>query len=330
MTKKKLIIIIAVVLLGGFLFLRGTSGNKSNKQDNTLRTTVLVRSAKAGTLKKYLDLYGEIKAENEVELTSPVTGKVLRFNRLEGQSVGRGQAVVSIDRFEVGARYAAAPILSPVSGVVTRILLSEGADVTVGTPVAVVGNIDRLEAQIQVPENLAPEVKVGQSVYFKSRSIPDRTFEGKITRRDLSLNPSTRSLTVRAMIPNRDRGLFSGIFAESYVFVEEATNVFVFPDSSLTKTKEGLPAVFVNQDGRAVLKPVTVALAYRDEIAISDGLVEGDEVIVFGREYLSEGAGIQVIYEDGGNNDDTPAVPQDNPNTTSEEASQNTETESSN
>ncbi|MGL4387867.1 MAG: efflux RND transporter periplasmic adaptor subunit [Brevinema sp.] len=312
MTKKKLIILIAVFLVGGILFFRNKSSNKNTKRENNLKTTVLVRSAKANSLKKFLDLYGEIKAENEVELTSPVTGKVLRFNRLEGESVRRSQPVVSIDRFEVGARYAAAPVLSPVSGVVTRILVSEGADVTVGTSVAVVGNIDRLEALIQVPENLAPEVKVGQLVYFKSRSIPDRIFEGKIIRRDLSLNPATRSLTVRATIPNKDHDLFSGIFAESFVFVEEATNVFVFPESSVTKTKEGLPAVFVNQDGRAVLRPVTIALQYRDQIAISEGLEEGEEVIVFGREYLSEGVTIQVIREDA-QEDTTSSIPQDNP-----------------
>ncbi|MGL4561719.1 MAG: efflux RND transporter periplasmic adaptor subunit [Brevinema sp.] len=317
MTKKKLIIIIVIVLVGGILFFRSKSSNNSVKQETVLKTTVLVRSLKAGSLKKFLDLYGELKAKNEVELTSPVTGKVLRFNRLEGQEVRRNQPVVSIDRFEVGARYAPAPILSPVSGVVTRILLSEGADVTVGTPVAVVGDIDELEALIQVPENFAPEVAVGQSVFFKSRAIPDRIFEGKIIRRDLSLNPETRSLTVRASIPNKDHSLFSGIFAESFVFIEEATNVFVVPDSAIAKTREGLPAVFVNQDGRAVLKPVTIALQYRDQVALSGGVVEGEEVIVFGREYLSEGAAIQVITENAQEQEDsTKKIPTDNPTRT--------------
>ena len=296
-SKSKIIMITIILLVLGLGTYRIVSNNLKgkNKKEVDNRTTVLVQKAAAGSLQRFLDLYGELKADNEVSLTSPVTGKVLRFNRLEGQPVRRNQSVVSIDRFEVGARYAAAPVASPVNGVVTRILVSEGADVTVGTPVAMVGDINKLEAVIQVPVSSAPEVKVGQKVYFKTRAIPDRIFEGTITRRDLSLNPETRSLTVRAEIPNRDHVLFSGIFAESFVFIEEATNVYVVPESSLAKTKEGGDAIFVNKDEIAVLTPIEISLRYRDQVAISSGINEGDEMIVFGREYLSDGAPIRPL-----------------------------------
>ena len=296
-SKSKIIMIIIILAVLGVGAYRIVSNNLKGKDKKEIdnRTTVLVQKAAAGSLQRFLDLYGELKADNEVSLTSPVTGKILRFNKLEGQPVRRNQSVVSIDRFEVGARYAPAPVASPVNGVVTRILVSEGADVTVGTPVAMVGDINKLEAVIQVPESSAPEVKVGQKVYFKTRAIPNRIFEGKITRRDLSLNPETRSLTVRAEIPNRDHVLFSGIFAESFVFIEEATNVYVVPESSLAKTKEGGDAIFVNKDEIAVLTPIEISLRYRDQVAISSGINEGDEMIVFGREYLSDGAPIRPL-----------------------------------
>lgn len=308
MKRNILIISILIAIVGLMMFRLGIFEKKSGKKEADNRTTVLVREAKYSSLDRYLDLYGEIKADNEVALTSPVTGKVLRFNRLEGAPVSRNQSVVSIDRFEVGARYAAAPVASPVTGVVTRILVSEGEDVTVGTPVAMVGNVNKLEAIIQVPETYAPEVKIGQKVLFETRAVPDRIFEGKITRRDLSLNSTTRSLTVRAEIPNRDRALFSGIFAESYIFIEQATNVIVVPESALTKTREGEDALFINSNEVAVQKPVTVALRYRDQVAISEGIAEGEEVIVFGREYLSDGAPIRPIAETTTSNE-TSAAP---------------------
>jgi len=298
MTKRKIIILIAIIIgiLGLFFIFKPKK--EIVKAPEIQATTVLVRTAEKGNLKKFLDLYGELKAENEVELTSPVTGKVLRFNRIEGQRVSRNQSVVLIDRFEVGARYAPAPVRSPVNGVVTRILVSEGNDVGIGTPVAMVGNINRLEAKIQVPEIYVPEIKIGQTVYFRTRAIPDRTFKGKIIRRDLSLNPETRSLTVRAMIPNTDHALFSGIFAESYIFTEEAKNIYVVPESALAKTKEGQDAIFINQNDVAVLRPIKIALRYRDLVAISEGVSEGEEMIVFGREYLSEGTPIRVLQEE--------------------------------
>ncbi len=297
--KKILILLVVVGVLGGVFYFRTSQQPSQTRRERMVdnRTTVLVRKAEPGTLQRFLDLYGELKAENEVSVTSPVTGKVLRFNRLEGDRVTKGQSVVSIDRFEVGARYAAAPVASPVSGVVTRILVSEGADVGIGTAVAMVGNVNTLEAVIQVPESYAPEVKIGQTVYFKTRAVPDRVFEGKITRRDLSLDPTTRSLSVRAMIPNRDNALFSGIFAESFVFIEEATNVYVVPESALTKTREGQDAIFINVDEKAVLRPVEIALRYRDQVAIGSGISDGDEMIIFGREYLSDGAPIRPLSE---------------------------------
>ncbi|MGL4677424.1 MAG: efflux RND transporter periplasmic adaptor subunit [Brevinema sp.] len=296
-SKMKIGIVTAILVIAGFIVFRMVSKGKTEERVVDNRTTVLVRKAELGSLQRYLDLYGELKAENEVSITSPVTGKVLRFNRFEGDSVRRNQSVVSIDRFEVGARYAAAPVTSPVNGVVTRILVSEGADVTIGTAVAMVGDINKLEALIQVPENYAPEIKVGQPVYFRTRAVPDRVFEGEITRRDLSLNPDTRSLTVRATIDNKDHALFSGIFAESFVFIEEVTNIFVVPESALAKTKEGQDAIFVNENETAVLRPIEIALRYRDQVAIGSGISVGEEMIVFGREYLSEGAPIRPLPE---------------------------------
>ncbi|MGL4366789.1 MAG: efflux RND transporter periplasmic adaptor subunit [Brevinemataceae bacterium] len=307
--KKKIIIItVAVVALLGIIFIF-RSGNSEQDTQSIQRTTVLVRKAKAGSLKRFLDLYAELKAKNEVDLTSPVTGKIFKINRLEGQSVARGQSVVLVDRFEIGARYAPAPVLSPVNGVVTRILLTEGADVTIGMPIASVGNMNVLEAKIQVPELYVPEVKVGQIVYFQTRAVPDRVFEGKIIRKDLSLNPSTRSLVVRAEISNKDQALFSGIFAESFIFVEEATNVYVVPESALTKTKEGEDAIFINQNDIAVLRPVKISLRYRDQVAISEGIQEDDQMVVFGREYLNQGSPIRVLEEEELVNSNTLSIP---------------------
>ncbi|MGL5721864.1 MAG: efflux RND transporter periplasmic adaptor subunit [Brevinema sp.] len=295
--RKRLFVIIGVALVAIVVF-RMVSINRASKVPTRERiTTVLVRPAEKSSMKRYLDLYGELRAENEVDITSPVTGKVQNLVRMEGDSVGRGQSLMTIDRFEVGVRYAPATVATPVGGVVTRILVNKGEDVIVGKSVAVVGNPDMIEAVIKVPESSAAEVEVGQEVFFQSRSISNQTFTGKIVRRDLSLDPTSRSLTVRANIPNKDRSLFSGIYAESYIFVEEATNVYVVPDSAITKTPDGKDAIYVSIDDKAELRPVTISLRYRDQVAISEGINDGESLVVFGREYLSPGVAIRPLDE---------------------------------
>lgn len=296
-SSKKTLTVLALCVIGFIGYRIFTTKKAADANRNRERiTTVLVRKAEKSSLKRFLDLYAELKAENEVQITSPVSGKVMRLSKLEGQSIGRGQSVLTVDRFEVGARYAPATVQSPVAGVVTRILVSEGEDVTAGKAVAVVGNPNRIEAVIKVPESSAHEIKIGQDVFFQSRSIPDRVFQGKVTRRDLSLDTASRSLTVRAMLSNTG-GLLSGIYAESYIYVEEATNVYIVPDSALTTTQEGKDAIYVSINDKAELRPVTIALRYRDQVALSEGIQEGDQMVVFGREYLSPGVAIRPMEE---------------------------------
>ncbi|MGL5253749.1 MAG: efflux RND transporter periplasmic adaptor subunit [Brevinema sp.] len=295
--RKTIFIIIGIVIFIVLVFRVISTRNAGKANARQRITTVLVRSAQKSSMKRFLDLYGDLKAENEVEITAPVTGKVQSLIRIEGDTVGRGQSLMTIDRFEVGARFAPATVASPVNGVVTRILVNKGEDVTVGKALAVVGNPNIIEAVIRVPEASAAEVEVGQEVFFQSRSVGDKIFKGSIVRRDLSLDPSSRSLTVRAIITNQERTLFSGIYAESYIFVEEVTNVYVVPDSSITKTPDGKDAIYVNINNKAELRPVTISLRYRDQVAISEGINDNESLVVFGREYLSPGVAIRPLDE---------------------------------
>ena len=305
--KKRIFIIIGVAAVVLIAY-RIITVNRANQAPSRERiTTVLVRTAQKSSMKRFLDLYGELKAENEVEITAPVTGKVQSLVRVEGDTVARGQSIMTIDRFEVGVRYAPATVAAPVNGVVTRILVTKGEDVTVGKSIAVVGNPNVIEAVIKVPESTAAEVKLGQEVFFQSRSISNQVFKGTIVRRDLSLDPTSRSLTVRANIPNKDRTLFSGIYAESYIFVEEVSNVYVVPDSAITTTPEGKDAIYISVNDKAELRPITISLRYRDQVAISEGINDGESLVVFGREYLSPGVAIRPLDEKTVNSNTTTA-----------------------
>jgi multidrug efflux pump subunit AcrA (membrane-fusion protein) len=85
--------------------------------------------------------------------------------------------------------------------------------VKVQTPVMVIVNTDPLRVRLLVPEKMAADVAVGQSVSVRVDAHPNRAFEGKVSRINPSVDPQTRSFEVEALLDNKEGALKPGFFA---------------------------------------------------------------------------------------------------------------------
>src|SRR5262249_53052875 len=94
-------------------------------------------------------------------------------------------------------------IRAPFAGQVKQRLVTTGQYVKVQTPVMVIVNADPLRVRLQVPEKAAADVAVGQSVSVQVDAHPDRTFVGKVSRINPSVDPQTRSFEVEALLDNK-------------------------------------------------------------------------------------------------------------------------------
>jgi len=293
MKKYLSLIIVGIILI--FISSCGINKSKKNKEENTI--TVLVKSATKDNLDLYLDLYGTLESQNEVQVFSDVPGKVAKIVKLEGERVSKQDIILYIDRSQIGLNYELAPVRSPVSGYVTSLLVNPGQQIAPSFPVAKVGDITVIECLIRVPEPQANLVKIGQKVLIKSPNNSSKIFNGIIYRKDLSVDPLSRTLLVRARFSNPTRELLSGMYVNVSILIDNAQNVFVLPNTAFFE-EDGASFVFVaTTNNIAKKREVKKIFSYKDKVAISDGISEGEKVVIFGREFLKDGSKINPIEE---------------------------------
>lgn len=287
-----------------------------NKKENPI--SVLVAAPVRQSLEEYLELSAEIKAIKEVEISSDVPGKIANILKYEGSFVNKGDTIALIDRFVIGANYAYAPARTPISGYVTTTYMAVGASIAAATPIANVADISKLEVEIQVPERSITGVELGQKVLIRIPSSPNKEVEAIITKKDYAVNPSTRTLMVKALIDNKDRLFLPGMFSDVSILLNSANNIFVIPNSATFSDDLGKNYIYVvkednsqnpplegkvatdntNKKYRAYIREIDILFRSKDKVALSGGLEDGEEVVMFGREFLKDGSLVNRIEND--------------------------------
>lgn len=307
---KKLFIILCI-----FIFSCNKSQEDLKKKENPI--SVLVAAPIRQHLEEYLDLSAEIKAVKEVEISSDVPGKIANILKYEGTFVKKGDTIALIDRFIIGANYAYAPARTPISGYVTTTYMAVGSSIAASTPIANVADINQLEVEIQVPERSISGIELGQKVLIRVSSSPNKEIQAVITKRDYAVNPSTRTLMVKALIDNKDRLLLPGMFSDVSILLNSADNVFVIPNSAIFSDDSGKNYIYVVKEinsnsapmevktvssndtqYRAYTREINVLFTSKDKVAVSGGIEDGEEVVMFGREFLRNGSLVNRIEND--------------------------------
>ncbi len=295
MSKKPILIIFILVVLIPGLY---SCGQKKRKWGKEQTVSVLVDTVKKKEMKKFLDLTGQLVGREEVKVFSDLPGKLASIRVTEGQYVAKDMIIAYIDRSQPGMEFALAPVRSPISGYVLSVYVVAGQLVSAGTiPIASVGNINNMDVIISVPEKYISEINIGQKFYVKVTAYPDEIFEGEIYRKDLAIDPVSRTLTVRGKIYNTKGRLFSGMYADVSILLRSESSIIVVPMSAIIKTENNEDGVYINDKNKAVIRKVKIAFTYKDNAAIAEGLSEGEEIITFGREFLKDGTPINPIRE---------------------------------
>ena len=313
--RKVTLIFSAILILAIF----STSCKKQvdlKKKENAI--SVLVAAPARQSLEEYLELSAEIKAIKEVEISSDVPGKIANILKYEGSFVNKGDTIALIDRFVIGANYAYAPARTPISGYVTTTYMAVGASIAAATPIANVADISQLEVEIQVPERSITGIELGQKVLIRIPSSPNKEVEATITKKDYAVNPSTRTLMVKALIDNKDRLFLPGMFSDVSILLNSANNIFVIPNSATFSDDLGKNYIYVvkednsqnpplegnvtagntNKQYRAYIREIDILFRSKDKVALSGGLEDGEEVVMFGREFLKDGSLVNRIEND--------------------------------
>ncbi|MCY7323404.1 MAG: efflux RND transporter periplasmic adaptor subunit [Phormidesmis sp. CAN_BIN36] len=196
-------------------------------------------------------------------------------------------------------------VTAPISGRVVDRPITPGETVTVeaaSKPIMTLINDDRVLASGNVYEKDLDKVKTGQRVRVIVKSLPNRSFEGRIADIGTVIEGTTRVVPVKAELNNSNQSLKSGMFAELEILTEQSsTSVMAIPNSAIVN-KEGKTIVFVQQADSYHPVEVTLGQQSGNWVEVKQGLKDGDRIVTEGVTLLAgqsaEGSGTVADNDD--------------------------------
>jgi RND family efflux transporter MFP subunit len=187
-------------------------------------------------------------------------------------------------------------IRTPINGTVVKRSVSGGEQVdgTPATPIVEVAELREVELAANVPAASMALLKQGQAVPLKTDALPGRNFTGHIAAISQSVDPNSNAGLVRIRVSNGEGALRLGMFLGAQIPIETHKNVLTVPVQSIYRDEEGKARVFQVQGDTAIEHEVTLGIetATRDEI--TDGIEEGQTIILNGGYGLEDKAKITV------------------------------------
>ena len=186
-------------------------------------------------------------------------------------------------------------IRAPFAGQVKERTVTQGQYLKVQTPVMVIVDIDPLRVRLKVPEKMAAWAKSGQEVSVNVEAFPGRTFTGKISRINPSVDQQTRTFEVEALIENHDNSLKPGFFVKATIPSDKVDNALFLPQDALLYVY-GVYKIFVIEGNTLKEREVKLGERSGDDVEIVQGLADGERVAlpVKGQE-LKDAATVEIV-----------------------------------
>ncbi|MGG1684927.1 efflux RND transporter periplasmic adaptor subunit [Pseudalkalibacillus sp. NRS-1564] len=186
----------------------------------------------------------------------------------------------------------ATTIESPINGIVSQINAEENAAAVPSTPLAVVVNLNPINAAFQVNSFQITQLQKDQEVKITFDGV-DGSFDGKLKAIPPTANEQTGSFLIEIPIENKDLKIKGGMKATPTIQTDVIENAVTVPKDSIIY---GDDETYVYAPQGKKVKQVNVELgAETDEsIQITKGLSKGDKVITKGKDRLNEASEIQV------------------------------------
>jgi len=186
-------------------------------------------------------------------------------------------------------------IRAPFSGVIGLRRVSAGAYLSPQTAIATLQQLDPVKIDFAVPEQYAGLVEPGREISFSIKGT-EEPFEGRVYAVEPTVDPATRSLTVRAESPNPRGRLVPGAFADVELTVRAVPDALAVPAIAVIPELGGRK-VFVVENGTAQPRQVETGIRTENYLEITAGLDSGDRVITSGLLQLRPGAPVEVLAQ---------------------------------
>jgi len=168
--------------------------------------------------------------------------------------------------------------------------------------------MDSLKADFRIPEVYVGQIKTGQETVVRVDAFPGREFRGRIYAIDPRIDEASRTILLRARIPNGRGELRPGMFVRVTLVLGERPDALWVPEQAIVPMGNG-KFVYRIADGKAVLTPVTIGDRREGRVEIAEGVGPADTVVVGGQTKLFDGMPVAPIGAAKPETSGAPAAP---------------------
>lgn len=243
-----------------------------------------------GTYQQIVEEEGTTRVREKFTIYSPVSGILKRIHKHAGESVDKGETL-AIVKWDFDR-----PVNSPIAGKVLKVIRESEGPIEMGSPILEVGNTDRMEIAAEVLTQEAVHLHPGNPVEIEGWG--GEKLEGKLRLVEPAAFTKISSLgveeqRVRAIVdftPPSEMG--EGFQVRCKIISDKKENQIIAPTASLFREGEDW-FVFQVLKNKARKTKVKMEARSGENALITDGLKEGDEVILYPGEGIQEGSKIR-------------------------------------
>lgn len=193
-------------------------------------------------------------------------------------------------------------VVAPFSGRVGLRMVSPGALVSPGVPITTLVDDSRMKLDISVPAIYFTSVRPGTRIEAISPVLPDRTFEGTVTSIDSTIDPVTRTMTVRALIDNPAHELVGGMLMTLNLLRNERQAMVIGEEAIIPQGESKYVLVVAEAGGmlRAEKREVTLGTRMPGRVEVLSGLAVGDQIVTHGTLKVRPGMPVRIKAIDDG------------------------------
>ena len=129
---------------------------------------------------------------------------------------------------------------------------------------------------VYVPQSYASDVHVGQVADVSVRELPDRVFQGTVTRTAGAIDSASRTMLTEVQVPNRDDALLAGSYVTVRFKMQRAKPPLLIPANALLVDAQGVRVALVGTDDTLRYQPIELGRDYGDRVEVLKGLDTSD------------------------------------------------------
>ncbi|MGQ0814965.1 MAG: efflux RND transporter periplasmic adaptor subunit [Gemmatimonadota bacterium] len=201
------------------------------------------------------------------------------------QAAARGaEAALAVLRLQIERT----TVRAPFAGVVGQRFVSVGDYVMSAHRLMTLQTVNPQRAVIGVPERHAVNLRRGQNLEFTIAAQPGRVFNAQVEFIDPVVQPSSRTILIKARAPNAQGVLRPGMFIEARLATAARDSAVVVPEDAIQPLRT-TNVVWAVVDGKASRREVQIGARARGMVEVLSGVNAGELVVVGGLERMAEG-----------------------------------------